>query len=343
MRRSRRLMALLAAALVSAPATAVVWRADAPPEAAFELAKKVHGSVGQVDRGGVATLIADRWAITAAHVAHGLGPANTVRFGERDYAIEQVFIHPQGEPDPARPRQPPEVDLALIKLVEPVVDGSTVLLYRGRDEVSKLVAIAGFGDFGPAGGPLTRGDGRLRVVENGIADAGPLRLFLPFDAPPNALGLEGIGGPGDSGGPALWLGAGPFPNTGPQIMGVSSGADGPPGAYGTVDVYTRVSSHIEWIEQVAGKFFDLKLTVPVEPRWPRDALISGTSGFVVVDFVVGVDGRTSDITVVESRPAGVFDKATTQAVARWKFAPRIEAGVPVARRVRQRVEYEMTD
>jgi TonB family protein len=328
--------ALVVGALAAGTASAVVWRADKPAENAFALVRHA-AAVGRVDRGGSATLIARDWALTAAHVAQGLTESNRIRWGDRDHAVKRVVIHPQGAPDPAQPRRPPEVDLALVQLAEPVVGISPLMPNRATDELGKMLMLPGYGDFGPAGGPLQPSDGALRAVENQVDDAGPLRLFLRFDAPPGGLPLEGIGAAGDSGGPAIEVGS----HFGDRLVGVSSGADGPPGQYGTVDVYTRVSAHIGWIEEVAGPFRDVGFVKRVEPSWPRKAMIKGIQGAVVVDATVGVDGVPTDIVVVASKPAGTFDDAVLAAFAKWRFTPRIEAGVPVASRVRQRLDFEL--
>jgi hypothetical protein len=108
-----------------------------------------------------------------------------------------------------------------------------------------MAFIVGYGDYGVAGAPFQKTDGMRRAVTNEIIDAGPRRVFMTFDAPPAGSALEGVGAPGDSGGPAfievdgrLWL------------VGVSSASmNGTPGAYGVVDVYTRVSSYADWIEK----------------------------------------------------------------------------------------------
>jgi TonB family protein len=337
-RAARLAAALVAGALVAGTASAVVWRADAPKLAEFELVAKLD-AVGRIEKGGVATLIATDWAITAAHVAERLVPGDRIVWKDKAYAIGRVVIHPQGHPDPARPRTPPEVDLALVQLAEPVpaTVATGVMPNRATDEAGKMLVIAGYGDFGPSGSPLAREDGKLRAVENEVADAGPLRLFLPFDAPPAGLPLEGIGGPGDSGGPAISFG----PFFGMKLMGVSSGADGPPGQYGTVDVYTRVSSHIAWIEEVAGAFSEIEPVKRVEPDWPRKALIKGTNGVVIIEATIGVDGAPSEVRIVASRPEGVFDASVKNAFSRWRFAPRVEAGVKVVRTLRQRFDFEV--
>lgn len=339
-RRAARVLfaSALATTLFAGTTQAVVWRADAPKGAEFELVPKLD-AVGRIEKGGVATLIATDWAITAAHVAERLVAGDRILWKGQPYAIARVVLHPQGKADPARPRTPPEVDLALIRLAEPVPPSvaTGVMPNRATDELGKMLVIAGYGDFGPTGTPLAREDGRLRAVENEVADAGPLRLFLPFDAPPAGLPLEGIGAAGDSGGPAISFG----PFFGMKLMGVSSGADGPPGAYGTVDVYTRVSSHIAWLEEVAGAFREIEPIKRVEPQFPKKALMNGINGAVIVEATIGVDGVPSEITIVASKPEGVYDDAVKRAFAKWRFSPRVEAGVTVPRKLRQRFDFEL--
>ena len=130
------------------------------------------------------------------------------------------------------------------------MEGVTPLpLYRGRAELDATLVIVGYGDFGTPQEPLQRSDGRRRAASNVVVDAGPRRLFMKFDAPPGGTDLEGVGGPGDSGGPALVEVAGVW-----QVAGVSSASmDGRPGQYGVTDVYTRVSSYVEWISDTIAK------------------------------------------------------------------------------------------
>lgn len=57
------------------------------------------------------------------------------------------------------------------------------------------------------------------------------------------------------------------------------------------------------------------------PRYPPEALRSGTSGEVQVEFTVGVDGSVTNARVVRATPPRVFDREAVAAVRRWRFEP----------------------
>lgn len=57
------------------------------------------------------------------------------------------------------------------------------------------------------------------------------------------------------------------------------------------------------------------------PRYPPEALRSGTSGEVLVEITVGTDGSVTNARVVRANPARVFDREALNAVRRWKFEP----------------------
>jgi len=65
------------------------------------------------------------------------------------------------------------------------------------------------------------------------------------------------------------------------------------------------------------------------PRYPADALRSGTSGEVLVELTVGTDGSVTAARVLRATPARVFDREALNAVKRWKFEP---VGAPVTTR-----------
>lgn len=57
------------------------------------------------------------------------------------------------------------------------------------------------------------------------------------------------------------------------------------------------------------------------PRYPADALRSGTSGEVLVELSIGTDGSVTDARVLRATPARTFDREALNAVKRWKFEP----------------------
>ncbi|HYJ40690.1 MAG TPA: TonB family protein [Steroidobacteraceae bacterium] len=78
-----------------------------------------------------------------------------------------------------------------------------------------------------------------------------------------------------------------------------------------------------------------RVTPVVSADVPRKA-----SGFVIVKFEIGANGRVSDVAVVESSPAGVFDEAATTAVRKWTYEPRRENGVAVSSQSKARLVFE---
>jgi len=57
------------------------------------------------------------------------------------------------------------------------------------------------------------------------------------------------------------------------------------------------------------------------PRYPPDALRSGASGEVLVEFTVGTDGAVTEARILRANPARVFDREALNAVRRWRFEP----------------------
>ena len=81
-----------------------------------------------------------------------------------------------------------------------------------------------------------------------------------------------------------------------------------------------------------------RVTPVVSSEVPRK-----TSGFVIVKFEIGENGRVNNVAVVESTPAGVFDEAATTAVRKWIYEPRKENGVAVSSQSKARLVFEAAD
>ncbi|WP_041500588.1 energy transducer TonB, partial [Xanthomonas sacchari] len=57
------------------------------------------------------------------------------------------------------------------------------------------------------------------------------------------------------------------------------------------------------------------------PRYPPEALRSGTAGEVLVEITVGTDGAVTNARVLRSTPPRVFDREALNATKRWRFEP----------------------
>lgn len=71
------------------------------------------------------------------------------------------------------------------------------------------------------------------------------------------------------------------------------------------------------------------LVSKVDPVYPDVARRSGVEGTVVLDVMIGEDGRVIDVAVVRGLPLGVSE-AAVDAVRRWKYRPARGRDGPVA-------------
>jgi secreted trypsin-like serine protease len=216
----------------------------------------------------MATLIAARWAITAAHCTEET-PIGETLAGARAYALEvngarydiaELVVHPEYLSG-ALLRG---VDLALIRLDRAVPDIAPVKLNHARDELAKAATLLGWGHTGIGTIGRQGNDGKLRRAHNSVSEVSQWLSFR-FDDPRvpgnEALSLEGVPGLGDSGGPAL-LETG----EGLLLMGVALGelesAAGrdQQGRYGAIEIYERISLHLDWIGATLGA--DLPAATP---------------------------------------------------------------------------------
>lgn len=80
-----------------------------------------------------------------------------------------------------------------------------------------------------------------------------------------------------------------------------------------------------------------------EPVYPPQAFRAGIEGWAEVDFTVNERGVTRDIVVVASEPRGVFEDAAIEAVAAWKYRPRIVNGRPLPERSTVTLRFSVDD
>lgn len=220
-----RLLLVLPAILSATPAPALQTRPDRDDAEYVELASRYRAAVKLPAALGEGVLIAPRWILTApapAQLLREIAPVPPIAIAGRDYAIDAVHV---GE------------DLGLVLLHAPVAGVEPAPVYRASDEMGKGVAIVGHGPAGPIGG-ATKVDDKARASLNTVdAVSGAsfeVRIKLGDDAPD----LQGALTPAEVGAPAfLTTNAGIV-----HVAGIARSADG------KREIYTRVSSRIDWIE-----------------------------------------------------------------------------------------------
>ena len=235
------LIAVLAAATLCFPVEAIVIRHDRP-DARYQALGARYPAVSSFGRAGAATLVAPQWVLTAAHVAAGMRRTVTIDFGGTPYAIERVVVHPDW-------KEMGPKDIALVKLTVPVAGVQPIPPYTDRDEAGRAVVFVGNGGTGTGlTGPQRPEDGLKRGATNVVDSTDDDWLYFTFDAPPDGTDLEGISGPGDSGGPAIIERNGAAFVIGVSVFG-EPGTKGR-GTYGAKEGYTRVSAHAAWIRGI---------------------------------------------------------------------------------------------
>lgn len=70
----------------------------------------------------------------------------------------------------------------------------------------------------------------------------------------------------------------------------------------------------------------------VAPRYPERARVRGIQGFVDLMFDITATGKTENIRILHSEPAGMFDRASMRALQRWKYKPAYDGDVAIVLR-----------
>ena len=79
------------------------------------------------------------------------------------------------------------------------------------------------------------------------------------------------------------------------------------------------------------------------PDYPWSARRRGREGRVVIVLDVDAGGHPIHVSVVESSGDDALDQAALNALARWRLAPALKDGVPVASQVRVPIRFRLDD
>jgi protein TonB len=78
--------------------------------------------------------------------------------------------------------------------------------------------------------------------------------------------------------------------------------------------------------RVGGQIKAPKLVQRVDPVYPELAIQARLSAMIIVEALVGTDGRVKQVTVLRGAP--LFDEPAVAAVKQWRYAPLLLNGVP---------------
>ena len=88
---------------------------------------------------------------------------------------------------------------------------------------------------------------------------------------------------------------------------------------------------------------DAQPLVRIEPQYPLRAAERGIEGSCWVRFDVTPDGTPTNIDIYRC-DSSFFERASSRAVERWRYNPKVENGVPVARRgVETRFDFRLAE
>jgi len=81
----------------------------------------------------------------------------------------------------------------------------------------------------------------------------------------------------------------------------------------------------------------------IPPRYPPEAVRRGQQGSVQLSVVVGTDGRALTVDVAVSSGYPLLDRAAREAVAKWRFRPGSQDGLPMPATLPVRLHFTLVD
>lgn len=183
-----------------------------------------------------AVAISPRWVLTAAHVVAGTKGVY-IKIGDRKFPADKVIVHKDFKENSLG-----YADIALCRCEGDFGLDFYPELYEGKDEVSKVVSVSGYGLTGTFSTGATKTDKKKRSGSNIVAESE--KDVLVCNLTDRRTSLEILIAPGDSGG-GMFIG-----NKLAGINSFVSSKDGKPDSgYGDESAHTRVSKFADWVRE----------------------------------------------------------------------------------------------
>jgi TonB family protein len=118
----------------------------------------------------------------------------------------------------------------------------------------------------------------------------------------------------------------------PPVVGDQSGA--------------AAEAGLEPDESAGGSGFNPARAIAIlqlQPEFPDKARQNSIEGWVTVSYVIGRDGRVSNVDIVAAQPRNVFESAVRRAVRSWRFEPMTVDGKTVEQEKTQTIRFSLSD
>jgi len=141
----------------------------------------------------------------------------------------------------------------------------------------------------------------------------------------------------------------------PNLAGVTSRVEGPPGSWGDRErrasggspggksVGNQKGSEGSSARGQGGGNNGVQVLSRTLPDYPGIARSRKIEGWVMVEVTIDRNGQVTNPRVVDASPTGVFERAALNAIQHWRFKPARRQGMPVEQRVRQKVIFHLND
>ena len=76
-------------------------------------------------------------------------------------------------------------------------------------------------------------------------------------------------------------------------------------------------------------------------EYPARAKAKEIEGFVTLSLLINTEGKIDTVKIIESEPAGIFDKSVLRTIKKWVFEPARYKGEPVQTWANQTIRFEL--